>query len=74
MERLARKLGNRLVAIGECVLDNSRKNDVELEVQKRTFAAQVQLALKLNLPLVLHIRGWEEEGRQLLRKLEVPAD
>ena len=74
LERPARKLGNRLVAIGECGLDNSRKNAVDLEVQKRAFGAQVQLALKLNLPLVLHIRGWEEEGRQLLKELKVPAN
>ena len=33
-----------------------------------------QWALKLNLPLVLQIRGWEEEGRQLLKELKVSAN
>ena len=61
------------MAIGECGLDTSPKNKVPLEVQKQAFTAQVELALDLNLPRVLHIRGAEEEARQVLRKKEVPS-
>ena len=72
LERLARSYRGRLVAIGECGLDNSLKNTVLMAVQRRAFAAQVELALKLKLPLVLHIREAEEEGRQVLREAGVP--
>ena len=74
LERLARSYRGRLVAIGECGLDNSQKNTVMMAVQKKAFAAQVELALKLRLPLVLHIREAEEEGRQVLREAGVPKD
>ena len=75
LERLARVSGDgRVVAIGECGLDRSRKNGIHIEKQKKVFIAQVKLALKLNLPLVLHIREAEEEGRDVLKELEVPRD
>ena len=74
LERLAKSYRGRLVAIGECGLDNSQKNTVMMAVQRRAFAAQVELALKLKLPLVLHIREAEEEGRQVLREVGVPKD
>ena len=74
LRKLAGRLRGQVVAIGECGLDTSPKNKVPLEVQKQAFAAQVKLALGLNLPLVLHIRGAEEEARQVLRQKEVPSD
>jgi len=74
LERLAKRMKGRVVAIGECGLDNSRKNDVSMEIQKRAFSAQVMLALKLKLPLVLHIRDAEEEGIKLLRDLNIPKN
>ena len=74
LERLARSLQGRFVAIGECGLDRSRKNDIPMQTQTKSFIAQVQLAMKLRLRLVLHIREAEEEGRAVLREQEVPAD
>ena len=74
LERLATSYMGRLVAIGECGLDKSRNNTVKMAVQRAAFAAQVKLALKLNLPLVLHIREAEEEGRQVLREAGVPQN
>jgi TatD DNase family protein len=74
LERLAGRLTGRLVAIGECGLDRSKKNYIPMETQTKSFTMQVQLALKLRLPLVLHIREAEEEGRAVLREQEVPAD
>ena len=74
LERLARSYRGRLVAIGECGLDKSHKNTVTMAVQKTAFAAQVKLALKLKLPLVLHIRDAEEEARQVLKDAGVPKN
>ena len=71
LEQLAR--GRNLVAIGECGLDLSTNNNLPLDVQRKAFAAQVSLALRLNVPLVLHIKEAEKEGRQLLKELNVPA-
>ena len=73
LELLARGRKGGLVAIGECGLDLSHNNNVSLKVQKKAFSAQVSLALRLKLPLVLHIRRAEKEGRQLLQELGVPA-
>ena len=74
LERLATSYMGRLVAIGECGLDKSRNNTVKMSVQRAAFATQVELALKLRLPLVLHIREAEEEGRQVLREAGVPQN
>ena len=74
LRRVAGSLKGQVVAIGECGFDTSPKNKVSLEVQKRAFGAQVDLALDLNLPLVLHVRGAEEEAWQVLRQKRVPSD
>jgi len=74
LRRLAGSLKGQVVAIGECGFDTSPKNKVPLEVQKQAFGAQVEVALALSLPLVLHIRGAEEEAWQVLRKKKVPSD
>ena len=63
-----------IVAIGECGLDTSPKNKVPLKVQLEAFGAQVDLALSFNLPIVLHIRGAEEEAFRLLETKKVPPD
>ena len=73
LELLARGRKGGLVAIGECGLDLSQNNKLSLNVQKKAFSEQVSLALRLKLPLVLHIRKAEKEGRQLLQELEVLA-
>ena len=61
-----------VVAVGECGLDTSGKNSVPMPRQVEAFKAQVELALRLRLPLVLHIRGAEEEGRRVLAEARVP--
>ncbi len=54
---------NKVVAIGECGLDYFRlpKDPVEIEqiklIQKTIFEYHVDLALSVNKPLMLHIRG-----------------
>lgn len=63
-----------VVAVGECGLDYSAKNKVDKELQKKVFHDQVMLALKYNLPLVLHIRDAEDDGYRVLEHAGVPAD
>lgn len=54
-ERLAKN--PKVVAIGECGLDNK----VGLPNQKEVFVQQIEIAKKLDLPLVIHVRdAWEE--------------
>eukprot|EP00092_Neocalanus_flemingeri_P040197 GFUD01043784.1.p1 GENE.GFUD01043784.1~~GFUD01043784.1.p1 ORF type:complete len:738 (+),score=209.89 GFUD01043784.1:61-2214(+) len=78
METLERLLvegrGRGCVAVGECGLDCSRKNGVDLEDQVEAFKLQVNLAMKLNLPIVLHIRDAEKEGIQVLQECGLPGD
>ena len=64
----------RLVAVGECGLDYSRKNTVPKEIQKKVFTRQLQLAIEHNLPIVLHIRDAEEDGLDVLDQAGVPPN
>lgn len=57
----------RCVAIGETGLDFNR-NFSPPEVQERWFAAQVQLAEELRLPLFLHCRDAGERFAEILRQ------
>lgn len=54
-EKLAKS--SRVVAIGECGLDNK----VGLSNQKEVFLRQIKIARKLDLPLVIHIRDAQED-------------
>lgn len=50
---------DRVVAIGECGLDYFREKEQEQnakEIQKKIFRQQIELAIELDLPLMLHIR------------------
>jgi len=64
----------KVVALGECGLDYSRKNTVEKALQRKVFSEQLKIALKFNLPLVLHIRDAEADGYDVLAAAEVPSD
>lgn len=53
----------KVVAIGECGLDYFRidENNVLIkQVQKEIFEKQIDLALELNLPLILHVRPTQD--------------
>jgi len=63
-----------IVAVGECGLDNSRKNSVPRIIQFEVFKRQLMLALKHNLPLVLHIRDAMQDGLEILESVGVPHD
>ena len=63
----------RIVAVGECGLDYSWKNNVPEHIQQDVFARQLKLAMEHNLPLVLHIRNAEKDGIKVLDSARVPA-
>eukprot|EP00088_Acartia_fossae_P031707 TRINITY_DN32528_c0_g1_i2.p1 TRINITY_DN32528_c0_g1~~TRINITY_DN32528_c0_g1_i2.p1 ORF type:complete len:344 (+),score=48.11 TRINITY_DN32528_c0_g1_i2:5-1036(+) len=75
MQRLIEmdRLG-KCVAIGECGLDFSHKNSIDVSTQKKVFKQQINLALSLKKPLVLHIRDAQAEAIEVLNELKVPSD
>jgi len=69
----SRYFKGKVVAVGECGLDYSKKNTVPKEIQKQVFADQLKLALKFKLPIVLHIRNAEADGYSVLQTAGVPS-
>jgi len=59
----------KCVAIGECGLDFFKHGRDEAEKQLRAFRGQVQLAVELNKPLVVHARRAEDLCMQVLSDL-----
>ena len=56
---LAENRSGGVVAVGECGLD--KFSLVDLETQEKVFVAQIQMALKYDLPMVIHsVRSWQE--------------
>ncbi|KAK9240528.1 hypothetical protein V1525DRAFT_336825 [Lipomyces kononenkoae] len=56
----------RCVAVGECGLDY-KKSQSPHEVQRKVFARQIELAVSLNKPLVVHTREAEADTLDILR-------
>lgn len=51
----------KVVAVGECGLDYKDVDEKARKLQKPLFQAQINLAKKLNLPLIVHCReAWDE--------------
>ncbi len=63
MEKLAG--GARVVAIGETGLDYYYDNSPR-EVQRQVFRSQLQLAKRINLPVIIHTRDADEDTIQIL--------
>ncbi|MCK4428809.1 MAG: TatD family hydrolase [Candidatus Aenigmarchaeota archaeon] len=58
-----------LVGIGECGLDYHWVKDEKLRVeQEKLFVEHINLAKKLNLPLVIHSRDGEKECLEILKE------
>jgi TatD DNase family protein len=53
-------------AVGECGLDYHYDNSPR-EIQREAFAAQLDIALRLSLPVVVHTRDAEDDTRALIR-------
>ena len=61
LERIYNSDPEKIVAVGECGLDFSSTSEEpeltsEVFIQKKLFQAQIDLAKKLNLPLIVHCR------------------
>jgi len=61
---------NRTVAIGEIGLDFSEEIRVDRESQIRLFVEQVELAINLNLPVLIHCRRAHNELFEILKRYE----
>lgn len=57
---------DRIVAIGEIGLDYHFEDDPEPEVQKKWFIRQIELALELNLPIIVHSRDAAKDTYDIL--------
>jgi TatD DNase family protein len=57
----------KVVAIGECGLDYYRLEEDTKKTQEETFIQQIEMANRLNKPLMLHIRNAYEDSLALLR-------
>jgi TatD DNase family protein len=71
-ELLSKKEENKIIAIGETGYDFFH-NSSDLETQKKFFLGQIKLAIKYNLPLILHIREAHDEAYELITK-EIPTN
>ncbi len=75
LEQSIRKLAreqDKLIAIGETGLDYHYMNS-STENQQFTFRKQLQIAVELNLPVVLHSREAEADTISILKEIPVPA-
>ncbi len=55
-------LNKKVIAVGECGLDYYRLEEKTKDVQSAAFIAQIELANRLNIPLMLHIRDGQHGG------------
>jgi TatD DNase family protein len=78
LEHLERAFATRaaqsaLVALGETGLDNLLENRASLALQTEAFKAQLQLAVRFNVPLILHILRAHEPALRILTKAALPS-
>lgn len=65
------KSNSKLVGIGEIGIDHKVEDTNSIEVQREVFSKQLELANKLNLPVVIHSRGALDEIRETLESMKV---
>jgi len=63
---------HKLIAIGETGLDYHYMN-CPAEIQQQAFRKQLQLAVELNLPVILHSREAETDTLNILQEFPVPS-
>ncbi|XP_078517809.1 3'-5' RNA nuclease TATDN2 [Lissotriton helveticus] len=63
----------KTIAFGEMGLDYSHKCSTEIAVQHKVFERQLQLAVGLRKPLVIHCRDADEDVLKIMKKA-VPRD
>ncbi len=75
LDQIIRKLAKghkKIIAIGETGLDYHYMNSTSAE-QQLAFQKQLQIAIDLNLPVVLHSREAESDTISILKEIPVPA-
>lgn len=55
---------SKVVAVGECGLDYKEVDEQTKQLQRQLFQAQIDLAKKLNLPLIVHCRDDRSKNPQ----------
>jgi len=63
---------HKLIAIGEIGLDYHYMNS-PAEIQQHAFRKQLQLAVEVNLPVILHSREAETDTLNILQEFPVPS-
>jgi len=63
---------HKLIAIGEIGLDYHYMNS-PAEIQQQAFRKQLQLAVEVNLPVILHSREAETDTLNILQQFPVPS-
>lgn len=74
LEQKIRKLAleeKKLIAIGEIGLDYHYMYS-SAEVQQQVFSKQLQLAVELNLPVIMHSREAETDTLNILQEIPIP--
>ena len=74
LEQKIRKLAleeKKLIAIGETGLDYHYMYS-SAEVQQQVFSKQLQLAVELNLPVIMHSREAETDTLNILQEIPIP--
>lgn len=73
IQDLLKKYPDQIVGIGETGLDYFQ-SPIAKEVQKKSFAEHCKLALNYNLPVIIHLREFEDtyqDAKQILLDLKV---
>lgn len=71
LEKLYLKNKNKILCIGECGLDYYYQNNDEIKnKQKKFFIAQIKLASKYNLPVMMHIRNAFNDAYEIIKEFK----
>ncbi|MDE5617744.1 MAG: TatD family hydrolase [Ureaplasma sp.] len=69
LEELYLSNKDKIISIGECGLDYYYESTDEIKLlQKELFIAQIELALKLDLPVMMHIRDAHLDAIEIIKK------
>ncbi len=68
LDQIDNLVNDKVVAIGEIGLDYHRKNDPEdRKLQKHIFVKQIEIAIKHNLPIVIHVLDAHDDLIEIIK-------